>query len=800
MRRLANLLSKPLGFASVVCVLLTTVGGVPQALAQTPCPASPAYTPDFSSNQLCLTLNSYSVEGLGTGSTTFTGDNPVVLQLTANTGNQTGSAWYNTPQAVQNGFTTNFQFQLTPPGGADGIAFIIQSAGTTAIGYTGGNGGALGYGDEDASTNPSTGAGIPNSLAIEFDVFQNAWDPVSESSNVSHVAVQSCGTGPNTSHHNYLCSGTSGPNSTLGAPVLTSSTLADGNVHTVTIKYSAACPSCSPSTVANIHVILDGTDMYPEGVNVDLASIGLGEGGTAFVGFTGATGAGTETQSILSWTFSSTSAAPEATYTTPSQTTSQGGSNQFTDPGGSGTTQTYVFPTTTTFANSSGGSCSSPTMAIQFQYWDPTVFNSTRLPGIPQNPDWCSVPGNPGLACTTPVPAQTTCAQLSVNGTNFCIVEEAQCSCGGTQQAHCNVTGGSGPILVSNANNNYASPAPVNPGLVIGDDGQNNWAIMPQSPDGATCTTNCTTQKLNTDITILDVNQPDFSFTATPSTLSIGVGGTATSTVSLSGLNGFNSLVTLSVSGAPTGVTASLSPTSLTPPASPGSTSSTLTVNVQPYVTPTSFTLDVSGNNAPANLTHYAFVTVNVAADTSSISNLITILLNAGCIDNSGIANALTSKLAAAQGYINAGNNRDAINTLTAFNNQVNAQSGKHIHSTCPGWSTSPPTVLTTDAQSLITSLRVGAIADPITGYVQNSSGAGLQGATVSIVGTTTITATTDVTGFYYFATTGGVLSTGQIYTMKVTGFPTGYSTASPTSSTFTWSGSGFASTFTLTP
>jgi hypothetical protein len=773
----------------VVFIVLTVISGMPQALAQTEtCPPSPSYTPDFSSNGSCATLN---------GTASFPLEGPAVLQLTANSGNQTGSAWYTNPQVVKNGFTTNFQFQLTPAGGADGIAFVIQTAATNAIGFTGGNGGALGYGDADASTDPSTGAGIPKSLAIEFDVFQNGWDPapLQIGGNVSHVAVQSCGMGPNTSHHNQACGGDGPTNSTLGAPVLTSSTLADGNVHTVTINYFAA----SQATPANIHVILDGTDMYPAGVNVDLASIGVGDAGTAYVGFTGATGAVTETQSILSWTFSSTSAAPETTYTTPSQTTTAGGSNQFTDPGGSGTNQTYVFPATTTFASADGGSCSSPTMAIQFQYWDPTLFNSTRLPGIPQNPNWCSVPGNPGLACTTPVPAQTTCAQLSVNGKNFCIVEEAQCSCGGSQQAHCNVTGGSNPILVSNANNNYASPAPVNPGLVIGDDGQNNWAIMPQAPDGATCTTNCSTQKLNTDITILDVNQPDFSFAASPSTLNIGVGGSATSTVSLTGLNGFSSPVTLSVSGAPTGVTASLSPT-VTPNLSTSPTSSTLTVSLAPSVMPGSFTLNVNG--VSGSLNHYAFVTVNVVYDTSSISNLIGSLLTAGCIDNSGIANALTSKLSAAQGYINAGNSLEAINTLTALINQINAQSGKHIHSSCTisNVTFNPATVLITDIRSLITSLRVGMMADPITGYVVNASGAGIQGATVSIVGTTTITATTDVTGFYYFATTGGVLSTGQIYTMKVTGFPTGYSTASPTSSTFTWSGSGFASNFTLNP
>src|SRR5579872_14207 len=81
-----------------------------------------------------------------------------------------------------------------------------------------------------------------------------------------------------------------------------------------------------------------------------------------------------------------------SSYTTQPQTTTQGGSNTFTDPG-SGTNQTYVFPTTTTFDDANGGSCSSPTMAIQFQYWDPALFNSSRLPGVPQIPNWCSSSG-----------------------------------------------------------------------------------------------------------------------------------------------------------------------------------------------------------------------------------------------------------------------------------------------------------------------------------------------------------------------------------------------------------------------
>jgi Bacterial lectin/MBG domain (YGX type)/Divergent InlB B-repeat domain/Abnormal spindle-like microcephaly-assoc'd, ASPM-SPD-2-Hydin len=281
---------------AAIAVLVVASGSTAAWAQAQPCPTSPSYTSNFSSNQTCLALNPSS------GTTpTFTTP-PVALQLTSSSSNQTGSAWYGTPQVVENGFTTTFQFQLTNPSNppADGIAFVIQSYSSTAIGYTGGNGGALGYGDADSNANPSQGGGIPKSLAIEFDTFENAWDPAPNptTGSVSHVAVQSCGTGPNTSHHNYLCGGTSGANSTLGAPAYTPN-LADGNPHTVTITYYPV----TASTPANIHVMLDGTDLYPNGVDVDLASIGLAANGTAYVGFTGATGGDSETQDILSWTF-----------------------------------------------------------------------------------------------------------------------------------------------------------------------------------------------------------------------------------------------------------------------------------------------------------------------------------------------------------------------------------------------------------------------------------------------------------------------------------------------------------------
>ncbi len=287
-----------LSLVRTAIVALVMIIASTEAWAQGSCPSSPNYAPDFSSNQNCLALNDNA---------TFVSDGTTVLELTSSTGTEEGSAWYLTPQIVVNGFTTTFQFQFTNPSSppADGIAFLVQNYSTDAITITGG---ALAYGDDDVNMNPSQGEGIPSSVAIEFDTYQNPWDPAPVNGVDSHVAIQSCGTGPNTSHHNYLCNGTSGPNSTLGQPVSTENSginFADGNVHTVTINYAPACSTCNPATVANIQVYVDSLNVYPNGIPVDLSTIASGTG-TAYVGFTGSTGSEFETQNILNWTVGST--------------------------------------------------------------------------------------------------------------------------------------------------------------------------------------------------------------------------------------------------------------------------------------------------------------------------------------------------------------------------------------------------------------------------------------------------------------------------------------------------------------
>jgi uncharacterized protein (TIGR03118 family) len=76
----------------------------------------------------------------------------------------------------------------------------------------------------------------------------------------------------------------------------------------------------------------------------------------------------------------------------------------------------------------------------------------------------------------------------------------------------------------------------------------------------------------------------DFSIAASPSTLTIAAGQPAAFTVSLGGLNGFSSAVTLTCSGQPLGSTCNFSPASVSP-ASGGTATSTMTITTSssPY-------------------------------------------------------------------------------------------------------------------------------------------------------------------------------------------------------------------------
>jgi hypothetical protein len=77
----------------------------------------------------------------------------------------------------------------------------------------------------------------------------------------------------------------------------------------------------------------------------------------------------------------------------------------------------------------------------------------------------------------------------------------------------------------------------------------------------------------------------DFNINASPSTLTISAGQTASFTATVGGLNGFNSAVTLTCSGQPVNSTCSFSPASVTP-ASGGMATSMMTISTSsnPYM------------------------------------------------------------------------------------------------------------------------------------------------------------------------------------------------------------------------
>lgn len=200
-----------------------------------------------------------------------------VLRLTDAARNVKGAAWFKVRQSVQSGFETTFRFRLTDQdssyGGADGLAFVIQNEGPKAIG---GHGAAAGFARSDATAERIFIAGIRRALAVFFDSYANPWDPSG-----NYLAI--CGSLPV-------------PDLRWPPRCLTYSQklpvdTKDGEAHTARITYDPP----------RLSVYLDEMEIPARAVSVDLASIIGSE--TAWVGFTAATGGGSQNHDLLSWRF-----------------------------------------------------------------------------------------------------------------------------------------------------------------------------------------------------------------------------------------------------------------------------------------------------------------------------------------------------------------------------------------------------------------------------------------------------------------------------------------------------------------
>lgn len=199
------------------------------------------------------------------------------LRLTPSSEEQRGGAWFAVEQPVANGFETTFQFQLSDLSpifsdyGADGLAFVIQNNSWSSLG---GIGGGIGYGHCSQS-------GIPNSLAIEFDTYNNFEfsDP-----NNNHVSVQTRGLLENSPDHAFsLGTSASIPN------------ISDSSRHLVRIVY----------VPGSLKVYLDNMFLPALDVAVNLANTLNLDSGRAWIGFTAATASGYESHDLLNWSFDS---------------------------------------------------------------------------------------------------------------------------------------------------------------------------------------------------------------------------------------------------------------------------------------------------------------------------------------------------------------------------------------------------------------------------------------------------------------------------------------------------------------
>ncbi len=106
----------------------------------------------------------------------------------------------------------------------------------------------------------------------------------------------------------------------------------------------------------------------------------------------------------------------------------------------------------------------------------------------------------------------------------------------------------------------------------------------------------------------------DFSLAASPAGVSVTQGKTATTTVTVTDSNGFTGSVALTVSGLPTGVTASFSPASTT-------TSSTLTFTASSSAAVGTSTVTVTGTSS--SLTHTTAISLTVASSGTSTQLIV---------------------------------------------------------------------------------------------------------------------------------------------------------------------------------
>ncbi len=240
----------PVPVSETVSAIATASGLQPSTVVSAAYAIAPVYTFNFSQG---------FAQAQSSGLMTFNGSTDLDdfrLQLTNGGSLEAGSAFYTSPVNIQQ-FTTDFTFQLSNAA-ADGFTFTIQGVGPTALG---GRGAGLGF------------VNIANSVAIKFDLYNNAGEGANSTGLYTYGALPTV------------------PAIDLSKTPID---LHSGNYIDAHITYDG-----TDLTMTLSNPISGGSWSHSWAIDIPL-KVG---GNTAWVGFTGGTGAATASQKITSWTY-----------------------------------------------------------------------------------------------------------------------------------------------------------------------------------------------------------------------------------------------------------------------------------------------------------------------------------------------------------------------------------------------------------------------------------------------------------------------------------------------------------------
>jgi subtilase family serine protease len=134
-------------------------------------------------------------------------------------------------------------------------------------------------------------------------------------------------------------------------------------------------------------------------------------------------------------------------------------------------------------------------------------------------------------------------------------------------------------------------------------------------------------------LTVNSSTTPNFSVSASPTSVTVTQGTSGTSTITITSTGGFNSATTLSASGLPSGVTATFSTNPVTPPAN-GTATSTLTLTASSSATVGTATVTITGTSGSTS--HSTTITLTVKASNGTANFSLSLSPSSFTLDERG--------------------------------------------------------------------------------------------------------------------------------------------------------------------